>query len=204
MAPNQKQLNLIVQQLSAGDLVGPSKTQVPLTREQPARQSLTQSEADNYWSWAPEDNSNRTEEAYWDWSENPSVDVLSVDHVVQNLKSTRIVEKDDIIRSGLDTNDYWDETSTKDKEARTISSDDQHTADSYWQWPSVKEEETTVVQNAIIDEILESEKVRQILSVDNIMKNIQQEISDAYWRENEEVVTVRNSDDYWCEEISAI
>mmetsp|Transcript_6292 Transcript_6292/g.9678 ORF Transcript_6292/g.9678 Transcript_6292/m.9678 type:complete len:199 (-) Transcript_6292:107-703(-) len=198
MAPNQKQLNLIVQQLSAGDLVGPSKTQVP------ARQSLTQSEADNYWSWAQEDTSEKTEEAYWDWSENPSLNVLSVDRVVQNLKSTHFVEQDDIIRSGLDTNDYWDETSTKDKEAKIISSNDQHTADSYWQWPSVKEEETTVVRNAIIDEILESEKVRQLLSIDNIMKNIQQEISDAYWRENEEVVTVHNSDDYWCEEISAI
>jgi hypothetical protein len=61
--------------------------------------------------------------------------------------------------------------------------------DSYWNWPSKSE------KDLIIERILEEERIRQVLSVDHISKNLSQESEKL--RQQEESKTNDATGDYW-------
>mmetsp|Transcript_42794 Transcript_42794/g.48626 ORF Transcript_42794/g.48626 Transcript_42794/m.48626 type:complete len:209 (-) Transcript_42794:70-696(-) len=201
MAPNNKQLNLILQDFSPVDLLVSKSSYPPLTQnEQKNTEPLTPAGVDNYWSWtSAEDQRKEQEDSYWDWSESPSTTVLSSKSIVENLIQTSAVG-DDLVRSAADSHDSWNVTSSKDRETHTTI--DQHESEvprnnTYWHWTSSNEEKRVLQSDTIIKNILEDERLRQALSKNLILNSSVQEDYDAYWGENDETITSMSSENYW-------
>ena len=111
---------------------------------------------------------------------------FSADHVIANLQKAD--EKTDLHRQPTDSDDYWAMTTPKD-----LSSDvrSKQTDASYWDWPTKTKEEE---KNDLIQAILEQERIRQIFSVDHIVKNMQQEAAAV--QQKKESLRPQN-DSYW-------
>lgn len=176
MAPNTKQLNLAVQHLSASDLVVSKQAAfAPLTQETQAQEASSEVPV-NYWDWSdkPDESDN-----YWDWSANPKADILSSTHIVENIVKSHKM-KDDLVYSGVDSNDYWDDRNTKDRETVTAQHINEDAVNSYWDWASVDDE-----REDAIAKILEDERIRYMLSADHITECLQKSGSHSYWSGHE-------------------
>lgn len=181
MAPNTKHVHLVIQKLSPEEL-RMTKQIFPTLTSQESRGAprFTSQERQDYWTWETERASNN--DSYWDWSEHPQKSVLSTEHIIKNLVDTH---KEKTIHSYVDSDSYWDETSAKDKESRTVTAqhemEDYQGPENYWNWPAEKPD----VKAVMIERILSDEKARQILSVDHIAQNMCQQASHLYWNEHE-------------------
>merc|ERR1712115_583656 len=88
-------------------------------------------EADAYWSWSPEQTEEEKEQdSYWNWTEESSVDVLSTENIVKNLKTTIVSHKDSINKpfvkeSKESSSGYWDEKVYNDDNEGFIIQDDE-------------------------------------------------------------------------------
>eukprot|EP00545_Synedropsis_sp_CCMP1620_P008285 CAMPEP_0119011898 /NCGR_PEP_ID=MMETSP1176-20130426/5950_1 /TAXON_ID=265551 /ORGANISM="Synedropsis recta cf, Strain CCMP1620" /LENGTH=206 /DNA_ID=CAMNT_0006964775 /DNA_START=73 /DNA_END=693 /DNA_ORIENTATION=- len=186
MAPNTKQLNLLVQQLSPADLTLAKPHFAPLTQAAPQQEPV---DSDSYWAETTEVR-NETD-CYWDWSENPKKDILSGNHIALNLVKSHKV-KTDLIRSGVDSASYWDTTSAKDAEPVTAQHINEEATESYWEWSADPDS-----RQAIIDTIMKDEAARQMLAGDHIANNIRKASSDMYWNTDAEMETHEDSTKYW-------
>ena len=176
MAPNTKQLSAILAQLSPANLHIVKAAFFPLTQEaQPQQKASSPAELDNYWSWSEEP----TEcDNYWDFSANLTQDILSSSHITFNLVKSH-TEKTHVLHSGIDSNDYWDERSTKDREPVTAQHVNEEAVESYWDWSPVDE------RAAIIAGIMKNEQARQLFTTEHITATLKQTASDMYWAEQE-------------------
>jgi hypothetical protein len=185
MAPNTKQLNALVQKLSAADLTVVAKPHfapITATPVQPV-------DSDDYWGWETE--AHDETDTYWDWAENPNQDMLTGNHIALNLVKAH-VHKTNMIRSGVDSESYWNETSAKDAEPVTAQHINQEATESYWEWsPAVD------ARQAMIDVIMKDEAARQMLAVDHIAKNIREASSDMYWKDDTMQEEHADSFKYW-------
>ena len=179
MAPNTKQLSVIVKQLSSSDLHFVKAAFAPLTQEaQPQQKAPSPVESSNYWNWSAEATES---DNYWDSSANPKQDILSSSHIALNLiKSHK--EKTDVVHSGIDSNDYWDERSTKDREPVTAQHVNEKAVESYWDWSPVAPVDERA---ALIASIMKDEQARQLLSAEHLTACLKQTASDLYWAEQE-------------------
>lgn len=200
MAPNTKQLNLIVKQLSGADLVVQKSAFAPLT-EGSASSSPQEAcpEISNYWDWSHEPNES---DNYWDWSSNPKEDVLSTARIVSNLAEFRC-QKSDVVFSGVDSNDYWDDRSPKDREPVVAQHADQVAANAYWDWNPVHEPADALWERSsasarlqMIEAILEDERIRLLLASDHIVGNLRESGSHTYWHEPATTSHI-DSSHYW-------
>jgi len=176
MAPNNKQLNLILQ-FSPEDLLGPSKQHTgnfpPLatfseenhSQEQYGKEPTTEEKVDAYWSWSPEPTAEEKEqESYWDWSENPSVNILTSQHITRNLTKTANISSKNCLNIYSDAKEnelspcYWDE--------KVYSEDDRH----------------------------DDKKSRQVLSVDHIINNLREAGAENL---SHDLCSCTESDKYW-------
>jgi hypothetical protein len=195
MAPNTKHVHLVIQTLSPEEL-SMTKQIFPTLTSQESRDApqFTSQERQDYWTWETERASDR--DSYWDWSENPQKGVLSTEHVIKNLVHTNKEKTVDVVHSNVDSDSYWDETSAKDTESRTVTAqhemEDYQGPENYWNWPAEKPDFNAMM----IERILSDEKARQILCVDHIAQNMRQHASDLYWNEHE-IEHFKDSLDYW-------
>lgn len=177
MAPNTKQLSLIVKHLSAADLGVQKPVFAPLTQE--SNLSAPQEachDVSNYWDWSHEPNES---DHYWDWSSNPKEEVVSTARIISNLVKFSC-QKSDVVSSGVDSNDYWDDRSSKDREPVKAQHADTVAAD-YWEWNPILESAGALLEHSSADErskiiaaILHDERVRQLLSSDHIVRNLRE------------------------------
>ena len=195
MAPNTKQLSATVKQLSPSDLHFAKAAFAPLTQEAQPQQKAPSpgAESDNYWTWSEEATES---DNYWDSSVNPKQEILSSSRIVLNLVKEH-KEKTDVVHSGIDSNNYWDERSTKDREPVTNQHVNKEAVESYWDWSLVDERAT------IIASIMQDEQARQLLSAEHLTACLKQTASDLYWAEQEVEINCTNQpmpasgDDYW-------
>ena len=189
MAPNTKQLNLAVQHLSASDLIVSKQTAfAPLTQETQEHEASSQVPV-NYWDWTeqPDESDN-----YWDWSANPKADILSTTHIVENLVQSYKMKKDELVYSGVDSRDYWDERTTKDRETVTAQHVNVDAVHSYWDWSSVDDE-----REDTIAKILDEERIRCMLSADHITECLLKSGADIYWSGATSPPWTDSDSDYW-------
>ena len=198
MAPNTKQLNLIVQHLSAVDLGVDKQVFAPLTQGSTSSEAFGK-ECIDYWDWSHEpDDSDK----YWDWGSNPKEEVVSSSRIIENLVKPS-VKSSEVVYSGVDSNDYWDERSVKDCEVVTAQHENQDAVDAYWEW-SFPHRHADVYANPLlsgehaktISSILEDERARHILSSDHVVENLRHSGSHMYW--TSQVTTSHvDSSHYW-------
>jgi len=205
MAPNKKSLACVVQSLSQHDLSAMIKSEfLPLTSLDVKEASsiifdtektspLILDASDNYWSWSTpasleENDDDLTASSscddYWNWNANPHLDLLTTAHLESNLKNwvapndtNRISSLCKVVKN-LDSNNYWDSSSVKDREARTIAcSADPTSKDQYWYAPSTVEQQRLV----LLARILEEEAIRQSLCSHEREQRWKSRTADSYW-----------------------
>ncbi|KAI2496275.1 hypothetical protein MHU86_18232 [Fragilaria crotonensis] len=197
MAPNTKQLNLVVKQLSAADLGVTKPVFPPLTQESPSHEACV--DVSNYWDWShePDESDN-----YWDWSSNPKEDIVSSTHIISNLEKFQC-QKSEVVCSGVDSNDYWDDRTPKDREPVTAQHANEEAADAYWEWSPVYEHADAILErpsdnkiSKMIAMILDDERARQMLSSQRIVDNLKRSGSHTYWHEPATTSHI-DSSHYW-------
>jgi hypothetical protein len=225
MAPNKKSLSCVAESLSNHDLAGMIKSEfLPLTFDAktlitPAALVVSSTKtvsasaaSDDYWNWSAEVSEPLTtkeqecywdectdepsdavssSDNYWDWNANPHAHVLSAAHIEANLKA--FIAPDDVVRHAVaDSEAYWNLSSVKDKESRTVYSSVE--SNDYWYSPNTEDQ----IKTAFIARILKEESVRQMLSADNVQRQLQQAHSDSYWEWEEQSQQVSpDHDNYW-------
>lgn len=119
----------------------------------------------NYWDW-PSVTDEETEKAQvidQIMKEEKARNLLSAAHVEANLIQASADAKAETVYASSVDEDYWfdanDEPATTDRPAN---------AQSYWDWPSRTSQEE---KQAIIDTIVEEERVRQLLTASHMVQN---------------------------------
>ena len=197
MAPNTKQLNLVVKHLSAADLGVDKPFFHPLTQERTSGEACL--DVSNYWDWSEEPDES---DNYWDWSSNPKEEIVSSTHIVSNLVKFHC-QKSEVVCSGVDSNDYWDDRTPKDREPVTAQHTNQDAADAYWEWSPVYEHADAFLErpsdnkiSKMIAMILDDERARQLLSSEHIVDNLQKSGTHTYWHEPATTSHI-DSSHYW-------
>uniref|UniRef100_A0A7S1YJS1 Uncharacterized protein n=1 Tax=Grammatophora oceanica TaxID=210454 RepID=A0A7S1YJS1_9STRA len=163
---------------------------------------LTETEKVSYWDEAvktePASHSTATKDVdYWSWSTESITDVLTADHVQENLvKAAAISQAEEVVRSDVNSDSYWDETTTKDIEARTERAEDivnrPQPSDGYWSWPASKAQQNELT----LTKIQRDEAIRELLSAAHIVANLEKEAADLYWQSEQEQKGIKD-DAYW-------
>jgi hypothetical protein len=141
-----------------------------------ATELLTTNEQERYWDEPSEACS--SSDNYWDWSANPHAHVVSAAHIESNL--TAFVAPEVVRHLAADSESYWDVSSVKDQESRTIYSSAE--SNDYWYAPNTEEQ----IKAAFIARILKEESVRQMLSADHVQQQLQHAHTDSYWQWEEQ------------------
>jgi hypothetical protein len=84
-----------------------------------------------YWDWKHESDES---DKYWDWSLRTD-DSLLTKTIEKNLLNF-CPRSGELMRSGIDSYDYWDARSLKDQESSCSQSVTEITSDDYWKWAS--------------------------------------------------------------------
>jgi hypothetical protein len=127
----------------------------------------------SYWDWPGVDNVEEEKAQIIDqiMQEEKARVLLSAARIEANLVQTNAEAKMDTISAESVDEEYWydgnDERVTMDRPA---------TAQSYWDWPTRTPQE---VKQAAIDDIMEDERVRQLLAATHIVENIVRHSANA-------------------------
>eukprot|EP00980_Cylindrotheca_fusiformis_P013482 scaffold3437_cov113-Cylindrotheca_fusiformis.AAC.49 len=138
--------------------------------------------------------------SYWDWpgvdeeeakeaivEQEKVVDLFSAAHIEANLVKDKAEAKADTVYAASVDEEYWyvsnDERATTDRPASTAQSQ-------YWDWPTQTPDEK---KQGAIDNVMEEERVRQLLTATRIVQNIVRHSANSVVTSNSNL----SSDRYW-------
>ena len=175
--------------------------------------------SNNYWDWPEDEKEEKKEEEEEETEETKKQEliqkileeerirqVLSIGHLEENLCSSFKESKEVIVASQTSTtddddDDYWSEGNNDDvgdTKTSIPSAVPQHQSQqSYWDWPTLTPLEE---KERIIQSILEEERCREVLSVENIEAAIVRQSAALVSSSSSSVVTPKpsaKSDLYW-------
>jgi hypothetical protein len=136
MAPNTKQLSRIVQHLSSSDLTLSKTAFLPLTQAAKHHGEASKTH-ENYWDWDNECKEQETD-SYWEWPAHSEEQVLSTEHIVSNVMKMDTGNSVSL-QSGVESFDYWDVRSVKDREKVTQPVHCVDLSDNYWRWDALSQ-----------------------------------------------------------------